>query len=176
MKTARFLLLAFFTLLIYGRSFSQDTINWRPDYKLKWEDFQAKPDTTSEHGAVSTIQTKYSSTNTEKDFTFKVYCFFEKKKSWVKIYTNEGLIHEQGHFNISEIFARKLIVAFKNYKFNPTTVAQDLKKIFTQIKLERAALDNLYDKETDFHRDSVNQEKWNKKIAEELSRLPENSN
>ncbi len=35
-------------------------------------------------------------------------------------------------------------------------------------------MDALYDKETDFHRDSINQEKWNKKIAEELSRLPAN--
>lgn len=174
MKTVQFLLLAFFTLLIYERTFSQDTINWRPDYKLKWEDFQAKPDTTSEYGAVSSINTKFSSTNTEKDFTFNVYCFFEKKKSWVRVYTNEGLIHEQGHFNISGIFARKLMAAFKNYKFNSATVTQDIKKIFSQIKQERAAMDALYDKETDFHRDSINQEKWNKKIAEELSRLPAN--
>jgi len=63
-------------------------------------------------------------------------------------------------------------LTFRNYKFNPITVAQDLKKIFVQNNLERTAMDALYDKETDFHRDSVNQEKWNKRIAKELS-LPQ---
>jgi len=173
MKTAKlfFLIVNFF--LVCGKTFSQDTINWRPDYKLQWKDFQETPDTTSEHGAVSTIQTKYTFTSTEKDFSFKIYCFFEKKKSWVRVLSNEGLIHEQGHFNISEIYARKLMAAFKNYKFNPATVVQDLKNIFAQIKMERGKMDDLYDKETDFHRNSINQEKWNKKIKQELSRLPE---
>lgn len=162
--------------LLLNRAFAQDTINWQPDYKLKWEDFQGKPDTASEHGAVSTIQIKYTFTSTEKDFSFKIYCFFERKKSWVKILSNEGLIHEQGHFNIAEISARKLMMAFKNYKFNPPTVVEDLRKIFAQIKMERAAMDASYDKETDYHRNSINQEKWNKKIGQELSRLPEIQN
>ena len=157
------------TCLIVFKAYSQDTINWSPTYKLKWEDFQGVPDSTTEYGAVSTIPIKYSTRYTEKDFIFYVYCFFMKKKSWVRIYTNEELIHEQGHFNIGEVFARKLRMAFEEYKFNPVTVKQDAKKIFNQIKLERTAMDSLYDKETDFHRNDANQAIWNKKIANLLS-------
>jgi len=63
----------------------------------------------------------------KKIFLLKFIAFL-RKKSWARVLSNDGLIHEQGHFNISEISARKLMVAFKNYKFNSATVVQDLKK------------------------------------------------
>ena len=44
--------------------------------------------------------------------------------------TDYILKHEQGHFDIAEIFARKLNKKMSEYKFNKTTYKTDLKNIY----------------------------------------------
>ena len=108
-----------------------DTIYWSSCYKLKWKDFQSNIDTTSAYGAVSNPIINYKLRATEDTFTIEVTCFFIKSKSWSKFKNSDTLlIHEQGHFDIAELFARKLRKAFYEYKFNYKTVSTDIEKIF----------------------------------------------
>lgn len=158
-------------LVISGKSFAQDTIHWSPCYKLKWEDFQGKADSSSKFGATSYPGIKYSLSANEDSFNTKVFCFFIKSRSWVRIISTTGLIHEQGHFDIAELLARKLRKAFADYKFNYQTVGKDIDKLFLLNKRERAKMDTLYDKETDFSRNRKQQLLWNKKIKTELDKL-----
>ncbi|HYD90206.1 MAG TPA: DUF922 domain-containing protein [Flavobacterium sp.] len=166
-----FLSIAFFALTIFNNSFSQDTINWRPDYKLTWKNFQGTPDSSSEFAAVTYAAITYSLDNTGYSFSTRVNCFFDKKNSWVKFKSDTLLLHEQGHFNIAEIFARKLRKAFSNYKYNSSTIKQDLRILFQQINIERSQMDSLYDQQTNFSGNTKMQEHWNKKIAQELLKL-----
>jgi hypothetical protein len=163
--------LFFLSLWIFNGSLAQDTINWSPGYKLTWVDFQCKPDSLSEFGAVTYAGVRYSSSFSDKFLTFKVYCYFNKKISWVRVKSDYGLIHEQGHFNIAELFARKLRKGFKDYKFNLATVDKDLKTIFEQMKNERKKMDSLFDLGTDFSRNNMGQKHWNLKITYELQKL-----
>ncbi|MBK7883871.1 MAG: DUF922 domain-containing protein [Chitinophagaceae bacterium] len=118
---------------------------------MKWEDFQGTPDTTSKFKAVSILGINYSFTSDEKSFSYNVTCTFNKKRSWTRSNNSTLLQHEQGHFDISELFVRKLRQAFKNYKYNnPATIKSDFKKIATDIRNECSKLDDLYDKETNF--------------------------
>ena len=80
-------------------------------------------------------------------------------------------MHEQGHFNIAELFARKLRKAYAVYKFNVQTVGKDIDKLFILNKLERTEMDMEYDKETNFSRNRKEQLLWNKKIEIELNNL-----
>jgi hypothetical protein len=150
---------------------SQDTIHWRSDYKLKWEDFRGNADSGSRFGAVSSPGIKYSFSANEDSFTVKVICFFIKSRSWVRVISKTGLIHEQRHFDIAELFARKLRKSFSGYKFKYHTVGIDIDKLFLLNKQERAKMDTLYDEETDFSRNSINQARWNKKIEIELKKI-----
>lgn len=154
-----------------SNSFAQDTIQWRIDDKLKWEDFQGNPDTTSEYKAITAAEVKYILSYTVSSFTVKVTCAFDKRKSWTSSSDSVGLAHEQGHFDIAEIFARKLRKAFKEYIFNPNTIEAEFKKIFSSIKAERKAFNDLYDKETNFSRNKTKQGYWNKKILTEVKKL-----
>lgn len=86
--------------------------------------------------------------------------------SWkrTKSCTNYTLNHEQRHFDISEVFARKLRSAFADYEFSRRTVARDIDAIFKKVCTEKDSVNSLYDKET-YH--SLNQEKqaaWDKQI------------
>jgi len=80
-------------------------------------------------------------------------------------------MHEQGHFDIAELFARKLRKAFAEYKFNAQTVGKDIDKLFILNKQERTERDVLYDKETNHSQNKQQQVLWNKKIKSELDNL-----
>jgi hypothetical protein len=66
--------------LIGVRTFAQDTIYWQPTYKLKWEDFQGIPDSSSKNGATSRPGVKYHLSANEDSFNVTVICFFFKIK------------------------------------------------------------------------------------------------
>lgn len=168
-----FIALFFFAFSTGSFAQSQDTIHWSPCYKLKWEDFKGKADSSSKYGAISFCTIKYSVSHNSNSYFYKVSCFFNKKISWVRIHSDIGLIHEQGHFNIAELYARKLRKAFKEYKFNSTTIMEDFKLLFNNNNKERAKYDALYDMETDFSRNQKAQSYWNKKVSSELESLKE---
>lgn len=158
-------------LLILNKSFSQDTLYWKAAYKLKWSDFKAKVDTTKKHGAISNTGIYFKASYTNGQLTYKVYGYFNRKRSWVRIHSQAGLQHEQGHFDIAEIYARKLKEALKNFKINPSTVNKDLQALYDKISNEKSKRNSLYDKETDFSRDKKMQELWNLNIQQELKDL-----
>jgi hypothetical protein len=171
MKISSKFVLSLFILLMANYSYSQDTIHWRPDYKLKWEDFQGAADTTSEYKAISSPAISYNLLSSEKKFSVKVSCYFYKSKSWTKSRSDNLLAHEQGHFDIAELFARKLRERFSIYKYNASSIRNDFREIYNKILDEKDKMDSLYDKETNFSRNKTNQIYWTKKIAQELKRM-----
>jgi hypothetical protein len=153
------------------KTFAQDTIYWKPNITLKWGDFQEIPDSNSKYAAITRAGIKYHLSASNDSFNVEVSCFFLKSKSWSKSKTNEILlIHEQGHFDIAELFTRKLRKAFTEYKFNAPTVVKDIDNIFLLNKKERAEMNILYDIETNYSQNLQKQVLWNKKIIVELER------
>jgi hypothetical protein len=171
MKLLRLLALCLVILLSHNFCVAQDSIPWKSSYKLKWQDFRGVPDRGSDRVAITVSNIGYSLTYNSTSFTVRVKCVFEKRKSWTTTIDSSVLVHEQGHFDISEIFARKLRKAFREYKFNAKTVQSDLKEIFTRINSERRLYNELYDIETNSSQNHTMQVQWNKKIADELNTL-----
>ncbi len=80
------------------------------------------------------------------------------------------LIHEQKHFDISEIFARQAVRELQNLKLS----ANYRKEIadFVQTKFKAAEFyQRLYDEDTQHGEDFAAQDEWNEKIAEQLDAL-----
>ncbi|RYY24096.1 MAG: DUF922 domain-containing protein, partial [Chitinophagaceae bacterium] len=104
-----------------------------------------------------------------------VYCFFNKNNSWVKAgKTTEYILgHEQGHFDIAELHARKLNKALKEYKYKSKTVNDDVNRIYEGVMQDHHAYQTDYDQQTDFSRKVEKQREWMGKIATELDRLDE---
>lgn len=153
---------------------SQDTINWRPSYKLKWNDFKATPNSAASFAAQTDCSITYSYAFENNKFSVRVIGYFNKTRSWSKNKTAADTLllkHEQGHFDINEIFTRKMRQAFSKYNFNQATVNKDLDAIFQKIWKEKLAYDELYDTATDHGKITGKQMEWNKQIAEELSNL-----
>lgn len=150
---------------------AQDTIYWSVKRKLTWNDFKGKPDSLSGFKAMTLAGMGYGIRFGEKSFSYKIDCYFLCHKSWTLADSASLLIHEQGHFDIAELFARKMRKAFSDYKYNYESVSEDLKKIQAEILQARAEMNNLYDRETDYSKDKKQQQAWNLKIKTELDKL-----
>lgn len=83
--------------------------------------------------------------------------------------TDELLNHEQGHFDINEIFARYCIKELKEVKVkNMDKFGKVVEKTFDRIGREMSKFQDEYDRETDHSKVRDKQIEWNKKIARML--------
>lgn len=150
---------------------SKDTINWRADYKLQWKDFQGTPDSSVIALAVCASEIIYQYRIVDGKLTFKIDCYFDKKRSWIKHNMKAILDHEQGHFDISKLFALKLEEKFLAYKLKVASVNIDLAKVYNQIVQERTAMHDRYDSETKSTVSDKLQMAFLKKIRQEITSI-----
>lgn len=165
-------LLTFLLLLSvssFGQSNDEELITWNENKKLTWSDYKgkAKPDTDAAASTATYLGIEYNFSS--KGFDYKITCSFSKTKSWGLHKTDYILSHEQGHFDIAEIFARKLHKKMSEYKFNKNNFKDDLKKIYVHITSEKEEMQNAYDRETNHSINKEKQVEWLKKIDQLLS-------
>lgn len=169
MKFISFLFIFLFTV-------SNEKIAWAEDVKLTWEDFQGRPDLRSPFVAMTSSGIVFSyqvvSENGKLSLTTEVEANFQPKMSWYKPekVNNHVLQHEQGHFNITEIHARKLRKDFEEYKVTKN-YERELSAIFTRINRERQAMQDRFDKETDHSQNKEKEAEWQVFINKELKKL-----
>ena len=81
------------------------------------------------------------------------------------------LSHEQLHFDISELFARRLRTRLRETRFSGRVKAE-VRKIFEQVNRELSGFQDRYDRETDFSRNPEAQQAWNRAMSKLLSENP----
>ncbi len=165
-----------FLLLLSVSSLAQDeVINWHPDVPLNWEDFKGKPDKGSLIAAVTASGISYQFSSHERDGYFEVEyeveTSFYPDQSWYRPHMCDDLVlsHEQLHFDISELFARKMRKKMAATRFTKN-VKKEVRAIYQEIIKELAAFQDRYDQETDFSRNREAQLRWNREIEEALGR------
>lgn len=146
---------------------ASDTLHWNNDHKLTWDDFQGKQDDSINAAITVAAFTANSKYLTDSTISVVVNAVFYKSESWVnkEHQTSYNLNHEQKHFDIAEVYARKANAELKKYKFNRPTVINDIQKIFDYYSKERDKMQEIYDKETTFPKvNSKKQKEWDAKV------------
>lgn len=151
-------------------------IQWSAERKLTWQDFKAQPDKNSTNAALTSSRINIDFGYSNSGLKYNIKCGFDQNLSWGRIKNDYILAHEQGHFDISEIHARKLYKFLRAYKFNLRTVSTDVSKIYDTVMKEHHAFQNQYDLETNYSRDPGQQNAWKNKIDSILRDLQEYSN
>jgi predicted secreted Zn-dependent protease len=177
MKQSFFHLLLLFVIpSATAQTDTDDYLTWKAGKPLTWADYKARPDVNSDAAATTTTVLSIEYNISNNDFGYKITSRFSKTRSWGRHKTDYILSHEQGHFDIAEIFARKLHKQMSEYKFNKRTYQKDLKKIYDEVSDEKTEMQDDYDRET---RHSINKEKqaeWLKKIEKLLKEYENYSN
>lgn len=156
----------------------EETISWTQNQKLQWGNFEGKPEYNTDAVAItaSGITYGFSSktySNSDKiEYTTNVSAQFYPDQSWyLKERVNDTVLgHEQLHFDITELHARKLRKRIKNSKFTKN-VQKEISGIYDQVNVELREMQNEYDEGSDYSRDYDGQFKWQEFIAKELQRL-----
>jgi len=160
--------LAVSTSFLFAQSKDEELLDWSATRKLTWEDYKSKPNPYSDAAASTTTYLGISYNISSRSFSYKIESRFSKSRSWGLHKTSYILSHEQGHFDIAEIFARKLHKKMSEYKFNRKTYQKDLNKIYEEVTKEKTEMQNNYDIETDHSIRKKVQAEWLKKIASML--------
>lgn len=166
-----------FLLVVLGNSDLYAQINWDEKRPLTWKDFGSAMDSSSKHYANTKTSVNYQyhvhGNNNVYTLTFTIECLFLPNGSWYKHYkqTDALLHHEQLHFDIQELFARKLLAAF-NEKTYTDNYVKEVKTIYNSIAKEASNMQERYDEETRFSENRSEQLKWDKLVHKQLEQNP----
>ena len=163
------ILLAF--LLPRHQSPPSNLIDWHADRKLGWADFQAAPEKGSPNAALTSTAITVDAGYTGDEFSYHIHCQFDKSKSWVIVKNDYILSHEQGHFDIAEIYARRFNKELKTQTIRSSKLKKDFDKLYNGIMHQMRARQLDYDAQTNYSINKLKQGEWLKKIEEELKEL-----
>ena len=180
-----FFFVGFITLLSFS-FVKDDFILWQENKKLKIQDFKAdNKDTIKVNrqqflGAISAIRIEYSSfqrnKNSVPDFSIKTY--FDPNESWMLLKNDYVLQHEQIHFDLTELYARKMRKSIESLRQkNVTNISIYRKKIQRWNAMKEKASNQFDADNQDYYikigqkilfQKNPKQEAWKKKVDREL--------
>jgi len=171
--TGPFIRLNMAYFLLVGFSMPQkesDIIYWNSQRYIQWSDFRGKYKSNQDSVTAMSYVGILIRKNTVG--TLGVYSAFSKDKSWVdpNERTEAGLGHEQGHFDITEICARK----FRKYLLENKRIARSEKRVekaYREFQIMHLNLQSRYDRDTDHNRNEEERRKWKSLIEQELEAL-----
>lgn len=147
---------------------NDEHIPWSAYRRLHWDDFMCEPKRNTDAVASTSTSLGIAYQLKNGQLTYQITCSFSKKKSWGLVKTPYILAHEQGHFDITEIYARKLNEALQSYSYNRTDYQKEISRIYQAIVDEKEAFQRAYDGETDHSRNKKGQYEWLQKIEDLL--------
>ena len=160
-------------------------IKWTKDRKLTWDDFrgpvqkQMGPLVAAATYCGFGFETNQLSADNTK-LKILVYNSFYTDKSWghKNERTPEVLVHEQGHFDLCEVYTRKLRERMTKASANVTVhnLKLTLESIYEGIKVEYSARQERYEEETEHGLIADAQDRWVNDIAKELQASEEWAN
>lgn len=153
-------------------------IIWSSNRQLEWADFKGTPqDFPVNAVAVSTtnfeIRPEIELVKFKRYVRTKVLARFVCPSSWVRDEGRTDLIlkHEQGHFDITEIFARKMERALNEPHFTVDEFNEQADAIVKQYIKESEDYQRKYDNETYWWGIMQNQPTWTERIENQLKEI-----
>ncbi|MCD1117338.1 DUF922 domain-containing protein [Chryseobacterium turcicum] len=171
----KFFLIGF--LLIFNNLWSQN-IYWSENQKLVWDNFKSKTNNLGGSTVVAYTHCgwEYSATTSSDPkipVKITIQTVFNENKSWkdVKRINDYVLLHEQKHFDIAEIHARKLRKEVSEKIKTTADYNKLFKIIYAKISSEYKGFQTDYDRITEHGMNKEKQAEYNILIAEELNNL-----
>lgn len=170
-----FIIFYFFLSTLFSPGIEEEKVPWREGKKLTWSMFKGQPENLGNFVASTNSGISLSfgirTMGDEVQVDYSVQSYFYPNDSWYSSgnVTEIVLAHEQTHFDISELFARKL-----RQKFDAIPKTKDFKKyakeIYHKNEEDRVNMQDQFDKQTDHSRLEKVELKWEAFVQDQLER------
>jgi hypothetical protein len=149
---------------------------WTRDRRLAWSDFQGNAPARAAEGAGSCVGFSVSWECPAGELRFGIMATFDPGASWVERGAESPLLlrHEQLHFDLTELFARRLRKQFTDLRDpcqNPGDARQVLDGAVVGAYREWQEAQRRYDAETRRGTDAAVQGGWERRTRRELEDL-----
>ena len=142
-----------------------EQFSWSMARKLTWTDFKGKPDKLNPATALTYSDIKIGVSFIDGNITVTVDNLFDTKLSWTKNKTSTALLaHEQAHFDITEIYTRKIRIKLNAIASEETIRNGTLNKESTILLNEWKSFQKKYDDETNHGIILNKQKEWEEKV------------
>jgi hypothetical protein len=170
MKTLRLFLLPLFATLLM--SFSSD-MEWAAARRLSWNDYTGAVNSKSKFSAMSTCAIAFQINGKGDTVHVMVKSLFYPGKSWVKTKDkSEALLaHEQLHFDITELYARKLRKEVLGMKLDAKHAQKQLMNAYQKNFKALTKEQTRYDAQSKHSINKEKQQAWSIRIHKELEQL-----
>ncbi len=151
----------------------EEKIVWTEDRKLSWADFKGVPSGPDEYVASTnsgvSFSFSYTVRNGREQVDYTVRSNFYPDLSWYRPerVSDYILAHEQTHFDISELAARKLRKALAELP-RDGTFKERSEKIYNQNEADRREMQTRYDSDSDHSNNEEEEFRWRAYVAEQL--------
>lgn len=151
-------------------------IPWSAARRLRWSDFQGDPPSGGREGAITSYSLFYAWKCRGEAFEFLVIAGFQPQQSWVKeeilrdsAQNRRALRHEQTHFDIAEVNARRMRSYFAGLSGACRRSDDALGALAQRYVDETRAMQRQYDGETEHGLRAERQAAWEADIARRLA-------
>ena len=153
---------------------SDNQFQWTAHKKLSWNDFRGAVNAATAESAAATdcgIGFKASAKVPGRKPEIIVYNTFYATKSWVREDARlpSILVHEQGHFDLCEIYTRKLRNRMNKFDYAVADIKAALMNIYSEISQEYESRQQAYEQETTHGVNIPQQKNWSEIISRELA-------
>jgi hypothetical protein len=156
-----------------------ESIVWTAERRLTWDDFRGRPDITSGAGAMTVYLLSYDGTCLGETFDSRVFSAFLPDQSWVKTavllapahVSQQALAHEQTHFDLSEVSARRMRRAIAALKQPCSMSDEQLNAVVDPFLRGDFERQRRYDRDTGYGSVSTWQRDWDVRVGRELTEL-----
>lgn len=171
------LLIILFSLFTASVFSQEEKMKWDEDRLLTWKDFRGTPNRGKDYVATtnSGISLGFASQtkNGNTTYNIEIGSYFYPEQSWYRPGNVSAYIlkHEQTHFDISEIFARKLRQKIAALDQSDNNFKSKVEEIYTSNEYERVLFQSTFDVETDHSNYPDQEREWEQKVADLLKSL-----
>ena len=151
---------------------------WSAKRPLAWTDFRGNPPAGTSAAAETAYTLFHGARCSRSRFEFQVVAAFRPKASWVRqailkapADSARALRHEQTHFDIAELHARRMRRYFAEMLLPCEASTEQIESAADRFVRDERTTQERYDAETNHSRDTTRQGAWDKDVAQQLMAL-----
>lgn len=150
------------------------TLHWSASRPLALADFQGQPRPTERHAALTSATIVARVACRGGQFTGSVQAAFDPTRSWVRdpaALTPKLLRHEQLHFDIAEVYARRLRQKLADVRVPCAQLGAAFDRLSQGVYAEWEQAEDRYDRETNHGLNPDPQRQWEEEVQQQLAEL-----